>query len=318
MFAVPLGRVCLLFLALVVAVASPRESAAQESHPPNMAFTEVVSVEWISIPVVVRTGGHFVSDLERESFQLLVDGRPVPIEGFEGGPEAPISLIFLQDLSGSMALQGKLERSRETVGHFLADANVEDQFALASFAGSSTELVVPFTASTDSLASAMAQWQAYGKTGIHDAVAWLPELATLGPKERRAAILVTDGLDNASEIPAEDARTLVAATELPVYIFDLSESISVAEAEANVDLSPLLALARVTGGRHLPVEASEKGLEHACAAIASELRSQYVLGFATDPSVGKSIHEIEVRVIGEDRQVKFRSQYYGAAPHGSS
>ena len=136
MFAVIPNRLGVsLVLALVVAFAAPRASWAQEPPEPNMAFTEVVSVEWISIPVVVRTGGAYVSDLGQDSFQLLIDGRPVSIEGFEGGPEAPISLIFLQDLSGSMALQGKLERSREAVGHFLADANGEDQFAMASFAG---------------------------------------------------------------------------------------------------------------------------------------------------------------------------------------
>lgn len=304
----------LLVLALVVAVASPRESWAQEPPPENVAFSEVVSVEWISIPVVVRTGGTYVSDLEQDSFQLLIDGRPVPIEGFEGGPEAPISLIFLQDLSGSMALQGKLERSREAVSYFLADANGDDQFAMASFAGSNIELVVPFTERKDSLVDAMSNWRGYGKTGIHDAVTWLPEFASEGRKNRRAAVLVTDGLDNASGIPADEARLIVAATEIPVYVLDLSE---LSLESPGAPLSPLLALAEVTGGRHLPVDPRGEGLEAACDRVARELRSQYVLGFATDPNAGKAIHQIEVRVTGGD-QVLFRSEYYGASPYGTS
>ncbi len=304
-------------LALVLVVKAPRESFAQETSPPNMAFTEVVSVEWISVPVVVRTGNSYVSDLDRESFELYVDGLPVKIEGFEGGPEAPISLIFLQDLSGSMALQGKLDRSRQTVRHFLADANGDDEFALASFAGSNVELTVPFTAQTDSLLHAMAGWRGYGKTGIHDAVTWLPELTLDGRKNRRAAVLVTDGLDNASGIPAERARHIVAATELPVYVFDLSDPRSAEEAGQDVR-SPLLALAEVTGGRHLPVgPVTVNNLESACDKVARELRSQYVLGFATDPSLGKAIHQIEVRVRGGE-QVLFRSEYFGASPHGTS
>ena len=303
----------LLVLTLVVALAPPRESFAQEPTAPEMAFTEVVSVEWISIPVVVRTGGRYVSDLDRDAFQLYIDGRPVPIEGFEGGPEAPISLIFLQDLSGSMALQGKIERSQEAVHRFLADALDDDQFAMASFAGSKVELSVPFTEREDSLIEAMTSWRGYGKTGIHDAVTWLPEFAAEGRKTRRAAVLLTDGLDNASGIPADEARLMVAATEIPVYVLDLSEQSSADEPEIR---SPLLALAEVTGGRHLPID-RDMDLEAVCDRVAHDLRSQYVLGFATDPSLGKSIHQIEVRVRDGD-QVLFRSEYYGASPHPAS
>lgn len=303
----------LLVLVLVVALALPRESFAQEQEAPEMAFTEVVSVEWISVPVVVRTGGTYVSDLDRDAFQLFIDGRPVSIEGFEGGPEAPISLIFLQDLSGSMALQGKIERSQGVVHHFLDDAREGDQFAMASFAGSRVELSVPFTERRDSLVESMGTWRGYGKTGIHDAVTWLPEFAAEGRKTRRAAVLLTDGLDNASGIPAQEARLMVAATEIPVYVFDLSETVSEDE---EVDRSPLLALAEVTGGRHLPIE-GELDVQAACDRVERDLRSQYVLGFATDPSLGKSIHQIEVRVKDGD-QVLFRSEYYGASPHPAS
>ena len=180
--------------------------------------------------------------------------------------------------------------------------------------GSEIELTVPFTARKDSLVHAMTNWKGYGKTGIHDAVTWLPEFASEGRKNRRAAVLVTDGLDNSSGIPADEARLIVAATEIPVYVFDLSETSS---EESVVDASPLLALAEVTGGRHLRVDPRGFDLEAACDRVSRELRSQYVLGFATDPMAGKAIHQIEVRVSDGD-QVLFRSEYYGAAPYGTS
>src|SRR5438093_4386492 len=65
-------------------------------------YGEVYSVEMVLVPVAVR-GERPGERLVRDRFTLRVDSRPVKIESFESDAAAPLSLVFLQDLSGSMA-----------------------------------------------------------------------------------------------------------------------------------------------------------------------------------------------------------------------
>ena len=60
---------------------------------------------------------------------------------------------------------------------------------------------------------AVATWEAYGTTALHDAIARLPEIAGAARFPRRAALLITDGVDNASSISAAEARELVRRAE---------------------------------------------------------------------------------------------------------
>src|SRR5258705_6650987 len=89
-------------------------------------FGEVYSVGVVMVPVAVRgesPGGR----LPRDSFSLAVDGRPVKIESFENDSGAPLSLVFLQDLSGSMAEAEKMATARESLDCFLDTARKADE-----------------------------------------------------------------------------------------------------------------------------------------------------------------------------------------------
>ncbi len=130
-------------------------------------------------------------------------------------------MVLLQDLSGSMGVGGRLEASREAVGYFFDRARPGDEFALATFASDSTDVDVPFTEDMGALRESVARWEAYGKTALHDAVGRLPEISGDSRNVKRAAILVTDGVDNASALSANEARELVRRAELPVYVLGL-------------------------------------------------------------------------------------------------
>ena len=313
--------IAILFLATVCPSAVP----AQDS-----AFQERIEVEWVLVPAVVRKAapkrggrnqggkrnpGSFVRGLERRDFELEVDGEPVAIESFEARADAPVSLIHLQDLSGSMALDGKLETSRRVLGCLLERSRPGDRLALASFAGGKVFLEVPFTGDGSVIAEAVARWRGYGTTALHDAVAWLPQVTVRDAGVKRAALLITDGTDNASELSAAEARELVRRARLPVYVLGL-------ETGSPFELDPegaklyrhadmLNLLAQLTGGRYYSIERDASAV---CAAIDQELRSQYVLGFAAGGTGAARYRKLEVTVRGRRVEVLHRQGYTGRLP----
>jgi len=288
-------------------------ATAQDEEPLQIFFRDEASVSWVLVPTVVRDGSGLVDGLAAENFSLRVDRRPVAFESFERDVEAPVSLIFLQDLSGSMANSGKLEISREALGFLLDRSRPGDEFALASFASGRTHVEVPFTGDVEVLREARDLWRAWGTTALHDAVAWLPDLHTSGRNLKRAAVLVTDGVDNASTIAPEAARAMVSQARLPVYVFGLEAPLRPGgESEAFLYGELLRELAEVTGGRYFKIDGPD-ALPAALEALHGELRHQYVLGFRTGTGP-EANHQLEVEVAGESLIVKHRRTYRGALP----
>ena len=303
--------------AVVVAGAVTLTPPAEEVSPPDTAYEDQVSVGYVYVPIVVRSQKGYVSDLERKDFRLLVDGRPAEFDSFETGATAPVSILVLQDLSGSMANGGKLAGSREAVRYLLDQARPGDEFALAWFAGEIFKIDVPFTSDQAVLREALDSWEAYGTTALQDAVAWLPRIAPDRPAVKRAALLITDGVDNASTIEAEQARQLVREAELPVYVLGLgARRVPTGDdAEKVQRFSDVLeVLATMTGGRYHPLSApNEIGV--ACAEMLEDLRHQYVLGFSLGDTGLARDHRLEVVVAGKGkRALAFRSGYYGLDP----
>ena len=289
-------------------------------------FRGQVAVNWVLVPVVVRGPQGYVTGLRQEQFHLYADGRAVPIASFETDDDAPVSLIYLQDLSGSIANGGKLEASRAALDCLLArlttaTAVAPAELTLATFSGDQVELPVPLATNPDSLRAAAAEWQPRGTTALHDAVAELPRLQAQLGHYKQAAVLVTDGEDNASLVLPALARELVRRARLPVYVLGLHGGPprrtlpSTTNAAAPADL--LYLLSAETGGHYYPV-ASTTEATAACAQIASDLRHQYVLGFpAAEGTSNYHPLRIELRDRGY-RQLTFRRGYTGGAPQAWS
>lgn len=286
--------------------------------PDTPSFSDEVSVAWILVPVIVKGERGYVNGLDRADFGLEVDGRRTAFPDFEPRGEAPWSIVFLQDLSGSMAVGGRIEASRQAVYYFLDAAKPGDEFALATFAMDSTEVEVPFTENILALQESVAFWDPYGKTALHDAVSLLPQISSDSRNVKRAAIVITDGVDNASTITAAQAREIVRQAELPVYVFGLSSGDAYSKNKDGDEIyryaDVLNLLASMTGGRYYSVSGPDD-LKEACAEIANDLRYQYVLGFETAATGTPGYHRIVVSVKGRKvRQVLARKGYQGLAP----
>ncbi|HEV7509299.1 MAG TPA: VWA domain-containing protein [Thermoanaerobaculia bacterium] len=302
--------------------APPAEAQAPPAPQelPTSSFQAEVSVGLVLVPVVVRAGAGFANNLDRKDFRLLIDGKPVPIESFERRSDAPASVVVLQDLSGSMDSGGKLEESRNVVRFFLSRELPGDEFSLATFASEGLQVDVPFTTDTATLSEAIAGWKAYGTTALHDAVARMPQISLEGHNPKRFAVLVTDGVDNASRLTPEEARAIVQEAQLPTYILGLEAGnpyeLSTEGKKVYRYADVLNLLAAMTGGRYYSINGAED-LQKALTAILDDVRHQYVLGFSTGEGASK-FHKLEVQVEGKDRRtVVFRRGYKGTPPAGT-
>ena len=273
---------------------------------------------WILVPVIVKGPNGYLNGLRKEDFELKIDGRAIRFPDFEPRGEAPWSLVFLQDLSGSMAIGGRLEASHEAVDYFLDAARPGDEFALATFAGEDTNIDVPFTEELLPLRESIASWEGYGKTALHDAVALLPRISGDSRNVKRAAVLITDGVDNASTVTAAAAREIVRRAQLPVYVFGLESGDPFAVTKPGEEIylyaDMLNLLAHMTGGRYFSISSPEE-MKEACASVAEDLRYQYVLGFETQGVGRAAFRSIQVDVRNKKaKQILSRKGYQGLPP----
>ncbi len=282
---------------------------------PAAEFADSFSVGYVLVPVVVRDGARYVKGLDRNDFALKVDGRPATFESFESRADAPASLVLLQDLSGSMDAGERLIWSRSAASYFLDQAGAGDEFAIATFSDGEQRIDIPFTEDLGALREAVATWKPWGKTALHDAVAHVPELSGSGHNPKRFALLITDGVDNASSILPEAARELVRSAQVPVYVLGLDSGSPYplnGEGKKVYRYADVLnLLAATSGGRYFSVS-STLDLNLALAAIRDDLRHQYVLGFATGDG-SDSFRRLEIQVVGR-RAVLFRRGYTGPPP----
>ena len=306
---------------LLLAGSASAQTANQPTEPIIDPLTgkpveigEVYDVEFVLVPVAIR-GGKAGERLPRENFTLKVDGRPVAIETFESDESAPLSIVFLQDLSGSMAEPGKMEASREALDCFLDTANPADEKALATFSGGRTQIDVPLTRDISVVRESMELWEPWGTTGLYDAVAMLPEISVGSGGAKRAAVLVTDGIDNASQLTPAEAAAFVQSAALPVFVLALPGRADVPEDEQYRYADLLQELAAATGGQYYALAGPEEA-RRTCSVILRELRFQYVLGFSVSGTGPDTYHRIAVDVRGRGRRTTLihRRGYRGTAP----
>jgi VWFA-related protein len=293
----------------------PQAEGAAREAPQEMDFADQVSVGYVLVPVSVRSRAGFVTDLGPDDFSLEVDGRRVDFDSFERGGEAPVSLAFLQDLSGSMALGGKLDQSQGLLECLLDRSPLSDRFALATFAGRQVSVEVPFGSDRGPILEAAAGWRAYGVTALHDAVARIPELAASREQPNVVAVLITDGVENASDLTSDQAREVVRQARIPVYVLGFEGATGGAPSDdaAEQYSGVLRRLAAFTGGRYFAL-ATPQDARDACVQISIELRARYVLGFATADGEPTAYREVRVNVERRGLWIAHRRGYTGPPP----
>lgn len=287
---------------------SPCWPQAPETTKVFQASTDVSSV---LVPVTVKDSrGRLVPTLEQGKFKLYVDGIQFPIRSFwrEGG--LPLSITFVLDISGSMGRR-RLDKAREAILELTKQLREQDEVCLIVFGAAEVKRRLPFGSPVSQLAPALESLKAYGTTALYDMLTVTPQAMEGSRNLRRAIVLMTDGVDTASELTAEDAVKVLESLSDPLYVLGIEPP--PADEELDNSYEQLLQrFASASGGRYLRVDSAARLPEFA-KSLRQELTMRYILDFQPSGVGTVRWRKIEVRVEGSF-QVLARQGYTGTLP----
>lgn len=302
-------------LLIAAALALAAVPLPAQAPPPLM---ETVSVGYVMIPfTALGSKGRPLTDLAEKDVTLLVDGQRVKTDLFEKSENAAVSFTILVDASGSMALAGKMDAARGALNALMARRKAGDEFALYVFSDAEAREIVPFTNDPARIERAFEQIKPYGKTAFFDALATMPERSSLGNNATRAIILLSDGIDNASQLTRGALAQKLEGIATPIYPLGLRDADDQKREKATPeelsDLGLLEEIASLTGGRlHLGNKPDQ--LARAVESLERSLRAQYLIGFSPTGKGAVKYRQISLRLAGRVRAVRVRAGYRGTEP----
>ncbi|HUY39676.1 MAG TPA: VWA domain-containing protein [Candidatus Binataceae bacterium] len=250
--------------------------------------------------------GSYLTGLKKDDFKLQLDGHLQPIQFFRQDTNTPVSIGIVVDTSGSM--QPKIPQARIAIAQFLRDLNDRDDVFLFAFSDR-PYLLQPFTMNHSLVMEKLRLLNANGETALFDTIMRALQMVEHGRYDKKALLVVTDGMDNQSRETVEGV--VGEARRLGVLIY----SIGIGDPNATaglgsiaigplvfgggdverVDAATLTTLSKETGARTYIIHQVGDGaqLRAACEQISLELREQYTIGFvAPDASAGgyRSVH----------------------------
>jgi Ca-activated chloride channel family protein len=294
---------------------TPAKSPAPAQPPVTLApdtATLKVTTKLVAVSAIVRdNAGIPVTNLTRGSFLLKQDGKPQSIDYFSLGSSLPLTLALMVDTSGSQRnyIQDEIAASRVFFPAMLT--RPDDRAVLVQFDRSIFQLA-KMTGSVTTLEHGLAYLsqshddiRAYstgGGTLLFDAIVAVSHLELGNQMGRRAMVILTDGGDNGSHFSQKDAIREAQRADIMVYTIYYSNG--------GGDEEVLRDLSRQTGGREFAVYPSGS-LSQIFAAIASDLRQSYELGYRPPPSSPNKYHKIALTTtVGKSLTVQTRDGYY--------
>jgi Ca-activated chloride channel homolog len=227
-------------------------------------FTSGVNVVEV-YATVTDSEGTPVTGLTKEAFTIREDGQPQQISTFAAG-EFPLSVAVAIDRSFSME-GDRLAAAKSAARTFLGELRQDDESMVVAI-GSRTDVVAPLSRARQPQLTALASLDAFGTTGLYDAV--VAAIDHIQPAHgRRALLLLSDGDDRYSTVTATQALERARTSDVLMYPIALGRTRP----------GPFAELATLTGGRSFHVRDARR-LPETMRSIATELRNQYLLGYS--------------------------------------
>lgn len=320
-------RAVLLAVALLAAAAPPggagepdpsaadgSAAAAASGLPLRIEQVDTERVRVVLVPATVEDKqGRIIRGLGAEDFVLLEERVPQQIDSFWVEDAAPVDMAFLLDVSGSMQMSGKLRAAKEGIRYLVESLRPDDRAALICFADEQVAWVTEFTTDRRRFLERLDVQEGYGQTALHDAIAAAPSLVDGATVGRKALVLFTDGVDNASRLTRREALALARRANVPIYAVGftgLPRAARREESAGRTNLEVLREIAGETGGSMFEVHDPDE-LKDAVRRIDEELRYQYVLAFRPRADVWDGRYRRLELLARKDRYiVRARKGYY--------
>lgn len=255
---------------------------------------------------VTDKAGNYVKALKKSDFKIYEDGvevQPDTIASFSLH-ESPYAAVVLLDSSGSMEARFSLARSAAI--RFLDGLRPEDVAAVYRF-DSKVERVQEFSGGRD-LAPMAYAIRAKGMTTLNDAIVEASKTLADRPEQRKAIVILSDGMDTSSKATSNKALESALAVGASIYAVDMS-SMDVAGTTKRQSAGQLKEFAEKTGGRFVATPGGP-ALRDAFSGIAEELGHQYTISYRPmNKKRDGKWRTLDVKLSRDDLTVRTRKGY---------
>lgn len=276
----------------------------------------------------VDRNNRVIGDIRQDEINILEDGRPQQIFTFKRETTLPINIAILMDLSGSQ--EYTFPQEKIAAGEFLRSIvrPGKDSAAILTFQDD-VDLVQGLSSRTETLQRAFDEIQfsrrlsstssRHQATALYDAI-YITADEVLAHDEirrasadeqvtRRAIILLTDGVDNASSRKLEEAIDRAWRAGVIIYSIGIGDRFRFEGVREDV----LRRLGDETGGRAYFPRGADDLLDN-FRQIEAEMRSQYLVAYSPSNATHDGrFRRVEVQVKARpDARIIHRRGYYAA------
>jgi Ca-activated chloride channel homolog len=328
-------------------VASPPTGKAESGDKQTKADGSSirVTVNEVIVPVTVTDDkGRFVSDLDKNDFQVFEENKLQNIQYFTRERSQPVVIGFLLDLSTASRIHWKNYQNAATeLVQTLLTGDKKYSGYLIDYA-QDAEVAVNTTSDPEPIVEKLRTLKPGGGAALYDAIylaCTSRKLVQGEPIEpRRIIIIIGDGHDNASKHSLNQVVELAQRNLVTIYCISTA-----AFGFANETDDTLVRLAQETGGRVVyPLgdvykdtdgylshpsddgnyaltvgtgaykSAVDGRMYHAISDIAGEVTMQYIIRYISDTESAKAYRNVKVVVDLGNVRVRARKGYYAATP----
>ncbi len=328
----------ILALAAAALLSLPAGTFSQSDAPARIRTRS----ELVVVPVTVKDGsGNLISDLRRDEFRILEDGKEQPIALFTTDPFPLSAVVLLQD---SLPLKTSDEVQRSLIA-IAAGFSASDEVALMTYDQYSQtlqeftkendkiftllkrlrlETSLPYEGSAPMTAGPKINGQSVGP-GVPNVTGAMPQassprlddavyaagllLRDRGRDRRKIIFLVSDGTNSHhNTIKTDAALQFLLSHDIGVYAIAVGSSIF------RHGTGPLSKYAIATGGDYY-YASKQANLEKLYSRLTEQARNQYTLAFVPQsPNKSKDFHSIDVRIRRPGLDLIARQGYYSGVP----
>jgi VWFA-related protein len=273
--------------------------------------------------------GMLIPNLTKEDFNVAEDGKPQTIKYFTAESNLPLTLGILIDSSGSQLRV--LDMEKEVGGAFLKQILTDKDEAFVIDFNVDASLMQDFTRDVRRLQNALNKVKvntgvtsigpgmgggpvptaAQRGTVLYDAVYLSAHDMLAKEVGRKAMILLTDGEDEGSQLKIRDAIEASQKADSIVYVLLCADrGFYGSQGVFYSGEGEMRKLTEETGGRVINVGNKFDKLQEAFEQIATELRSQYNIGYtSTNTKMDGSYRKLEIKN-KQNYKIQARAGYY--------
>src|SRR5882724_3916533 len=282
------------------------DQSATGDTPGGFVFKKQVDEVALHVTVVDKDR-RMVTNLDKDSFSVLENGKVQPIKSFRH-EDIPVAMGIVIDNSGSM--RDKREKVGKAALNLVRASTPNDQVFVVNF-NDDYYLDQDFTSDVKKLKEALEKIDTKGGTALYDAIiaAWDSELKS-AKLQKKVLFVVTDGADDESRNSLEQAVELLQVENGPtIYAIGIVGD----EDHAKRAKRALQTLTERTGGiAYFPKTVDE--VDEISSSVARDIRNQYSIVYK--PTVPQSqggyrTIQVDVKAKGYSKlTARTRSGYY--------